>query len=32
MKLLIEDALNLVVEVMKKYGHNEDYAKIIGEQ
>ena len=31
MKLLIEDALNLVVEVMKKYGHNEDYAKIIGE-
>lgn len=31
MKLSIEDALNLVVEVMKKYGHNEEYAKIIGD-
>ena len=31
MKLSIEDALNLVVEVMKNYGHNEEYAKIISD-
>ena len=31
MKLPIEDALKLVVEVMKKYGHNEEYAMIIAE-
>jgi len=30
MKLSIEDAQNLVVEVMKNYGYNKEYAKIIG--
>ena len=30
MKLSIEDALSLVVEAMKKYGHTDEYAQIIG--
>ena len=30
MKLSIEDALSLVVEVMKKYDHTDEYAQIIG--
>ena len=30
MKLSIEDALSLVVEVMKKYDHTDEYAKLIG--
>jgi LDH2 family malate/lactate/ureidoglycolate dehydrogenase len=30
MKLSIEDALSLVVEVMKKYDYTDEYAKIIG--
>ncbi|MBT7730439.1 MAG: Ldh family oxidoreductase, partial [Rhodospirillaceae bacterium] len=30
MKLSIEDAQNLVVEVMQNYGYNKEYAQIIG--